>query len=87
MLGLVAAWLLALRAGGAAQFFNSYLANYCYFLSLGLGRLFLVLLEHLVRAGWSVVVRRLAEGIAATLPVLGLLFLPILWGLATCTRG
>lgn len=64
-----------------AHFFASYLTNYCYFLSLGLGGLFLVLLEHLARAGWSVVVRRLAEGIASTLPVLCLLFLPVLWGM------
>lgn len=80
--GLAVAWLLSRgTAGGAERFFISYLSNYCYFLSLGLGGLFLVLLEHLARAGWSVVVRRLAEGIAATLPVLGLLFLPILWGM------
>ena len=80
--GLIVAWLLARgTAGGMQHFFTSYLASYCYFLSLGLGGLFLVLLEHLARAGWSVVVRRLAEGIAAALPALVLLFPPILWGM------
>ncbi len=81
-LAAAAAW--ALRAGGREweHFLASYLANYCYFLSLALGGLFLVLLERLVHASWSVVVRRLTEGMAATLPWLGLLLLPILWGMA-----
>jgi hypothetical protein len=80
--GLAVAWGMSRGSAAATtRFFTSYLANYCYFLSLALGALFLVLLEHLARAGWSVVVRRLAEGIAAMLPALGLLFLPILWGM------
>jgi hypothetical protein len=81
-LAAAAAW--ALRAGGREweHFLASYLANYCYFLSLALGGLFLVLLERLVHASWSVVLRRLAEGMAASLPWLGLLLLPILWDAA-----
>lgn len=59
-------------------FFRSYLLNYCYFLSLALGALFFVMLQHLTRAGWSVTVRRLAELIAAALPWWALLFVPML---------
>lgn len=71
--GVLAGWL-----NGWDVFFRSYLLNYCYVLSLALGALFFVLLQHLTRAGWSVSVRRLAEFIAATLPLLALLFLPLL---------
>jgi hypothetical protein len=63
----------ALRA-----FLHSYLMNYCYFLSISLGALFFVALQHVTRAGWSVTVRRLAELLAGNMPVLAILFLPIL---------
>ena len=38
---------------------------------------FFTILQHLVKAGWSVTVRRLAEGIAANLSWLWVLFIPI----------
>jgi hypothetical protein len=79
-LGLV---LISIGAGvvagdGLKRFLFSYLQNYVYFVSLGLGALFFVMLQHLTRASWSVVVRRLAELIAGSLPFMGLLALPIL---------
>jgi hypothetical protein len=61
------------------RFFFSYLVGFSYALSIALGALFFVVLQHLVRARWSVVVRRLAEIIAmGALPVLLLLSLVIL---------
>ncbi|MBN2446531.1 MAG: quinol:cytochrome C oxidoreductase [Phycisphaerae bacterium] len=62
---------------GWEVFFRSYVLNLAYAVSLALGALFFVILQHLTRAGWSVVVRRLAECIAATLPLLALLAVPI----------
>jgi hypothetical protein len=59
-------------------FSAAYLVNFMYFLSIALGALFFVVLQHIVRAGWSVTVRRPAEILAATLPWLAVLFLPIL---------
>ena len=56
----------------------SYLVSYLFFLSISLGALFFVVLQHLVRAGWSTAVRRLAEILAANLVWWGILFLPIL---------
>lgn len=63
-------------------FFSAYLVNFCFFLSLSLGALFFVILQHLTKAGWSVVVRRIAEVIAGNLPLLALLFIPLLFGLS-----
>lgn len=57
----------------------AYLVAFMYFLSIGLGGLFFVLLHHLARSGWSVVVRRLAEHVSATLWLFVPLFLPIAW--------
>ncbi len=82
VLGLGTSALLAAAGAGAGRdFFFAYLVNYAFALSLALGALFFVILQHLTRAGWSVVVRRLAEGVAATMPVLAILFVPVLVGL------
>ncbi len=62
------------------QIYFSYLTAYIYFLSIALGALFFVLLQHAVRASWSVVVRRAAEHLAATLPLFALLFVPVALG-------
>ncbi len=68
---------------GWNRFFHSYLASYTFYLSLSLGALFFVAWHHLSRAGWSVVVRRLAELMGANTILLAVLFLPILAGLET----
>jgi hypothetical protein len=79
--GLASAALAVLGAEQWRTFFVAYLVNYAFFLSLALGALFLVLIQHVTHAGWGIVARRLAEGIVATLPWLAVLFVPILFGL------
>ena len=75
--------LALVLAGERGALLRAYLVDYAFCLSLALGALFFVLLQHLTRAGWSVAVRRLAEVVAATLPALALMGLPLL--LATRT--
>jgi hypothetical protein len=58
----------------------SYLFAFMVVLSLALGSLIFVLIQHVARAGWSAVLRRIAENAAGTLPLFVLLFLPILYG-------
>ncbi|MEI7730437.1 MAG: hypothetical protein WCO56_12750 [Verrucomicrobiota bacterium] len=69
---LAGAWLTP------RQFGYSYLTAFMFFLSLTLGALFLVMLQHLFNARWMVPLRRVWEHLACLAPVLGLLFLPIL---------
>jgi hypothetical protein len=68
-------------AGGllnARQFAFSWLLSFMFFLSLGLGALFLVMMHHLFDAGWSVPIRRSCEHLANLLfPWMALLFLPL----------
>jgi hypothetical protein len=79
VVALGAALLLAkLQGGGLERFGFAYVVNYAYFLSLALGGLFLVLVTHLFRAGWVVAVRRIAEVMGASMPVMAVLFVPIL---------
>jgi hypothetical protein len=70
--------IAAVSGGGVGRLAHSYLVAVCFCLSIALGALFFVALQHLTGAGWSVVVRRIAEALAAPLPVFGLLLLPIL---------
>ncbi len=79
---LAIAFLMAfLVEDGVKRFFFGYLTAYAYFLTLCLGAFFFVTLQHLTRAGWSIVVRRIAEFFAASLPVLVILFIPLIFGL------
>ena len=62
------------------QFAFSWLLSFMFFLSFGLGALFLVLAHHLFDAGWSVPIRRFCEHIASLLfPCMAFLFLPIVF--------
>lgn len=56
----------------------SYLTAYSVFLSMTLGALFFVIIQHLVRAGWSVAIRRIPETLAMNIPLMAILFIPIL---------
>ena len=63
---------------GFRRFYFAYLVSFMFFLSIALGALIFVLLQHLTRAGWSVSVRRSAEGLATTMPILFALSAPII---------
>ena len=56
----------------------SYLTSFTFFLCLSLGALWFVMIQHLTRAGWSVVVRRIAENISGNLQWAWLLILPLI---------
>lgn len=71
-LGVVAAALADPRQLG-----YSYLLAFMFFLSLGLGGLFLVIVHHLFDASWSAPIRRVAEHLACLVVPLAVLFLPL----------
>ena len=64
--------------GGIQRFSHIYLVNFAFVLTMCIGCLFFVTISHLTRAGWNVTIRRIAELYAQCLPVLFVLFLPIL---------
>ena len=75
--GVGALALGMLQEGGTRHLQFAWLFACMYFLTLGLGALFFVLLQHVTRAGWSVVVRRIAEHVMASLPWIALLLTPL----------
>jgi hypothetical protein len=84
-LGIGAAALLLCVGGaallGRAAFFRSYLVACNFWLGIALGGLAIVMIHHLTGGGWGRVIRRLLESATRTLPVLALLFVPLLFGL------
>ena len=71
--------LLAVAAAlsDSHRFAYSYLTGFEFTVTIGIGGLILVLIQHLTRAGWSVAARRSMEWLAGFLPVAAILFVPI----------
>lgn len=68
-----------------SRFLHAYLLAVTFCLTFSLGGLFFVIIQHLVRAEWSVTVRRTAEILSQTVPIMGVLtfagiLLPMLIG-------
>ena len=63
------------------QFFRSWLIGFLFCLSLTLGSLSLLMVQHLSGGHWGLVSRRVFEAASATLPIVALLFVPLLFGL------
>jgi hypothetical protein len=63
------------------QFFRSYLWAFLFWLSIGLGCLALLMLYHLLGGSWGFSIRRIIESGTRTLPLMALLFIPVLLGI------
>ena len=59
----------------------NYLIIYAFLISIGVGSLFLIALEYVVNADWSVPIRRVVEFFAAVIPFLAILVIPLLFNL------
>ena len=58
-------------------FFQSYLIAFIFWISLSLGSLGLLMVQHLSGGAWGIVSRRVFEAAARTLPLMAFLFLPL----------
>ena len=71
-------------AGGLAspaQFFRSYLVAYMFFFGIGIGSMAILMIHHITGGAWGAVIRRLLESGTRTLPLMALLFLPLVFGM------
>lgn len=73
---------VALGWGDQEALLRSYLVGFMFVLSIGLGALWFVAINHLTNAKWSIVVRRVAEVLAVQMPLLALLALGIVLPMA-----
>ncbi len=70
--------LITPRDPGVGRFYHAYLVSLAFIMAISLGSLFLLLVMHLLKAGWNVTIRRILETNAAAIPYVGLLAIPIL---------
>src|SRR5215510_9433112 len=61
-------------------FFQAYLVGFTFWPGIAIGSLALLMLQHLTGGGWGLVIRRVLEAATRTLPVLALLFIPVIIG-------
>jgi hypothetical protein len=79
IVGLVACGICVFLYGDqyADRFFHSYLIAFMFVLGLSLGSLGLLMLQHLTGGHWGIMTRRPLESATRVLPVVAILFLPI----------
>ena len=76
-------FLVVLIAGvfvNARQFFQAYLIGWTFWTGIAVGSLALLMLQHLTGGGWGLVIRRALEAATRTLPLMAVLFIPVLVG-------
>ncbi|MGE5755556.1 MAG: hypothetical protein ACM35G_07555 [Planctomycetaceae bacterium] len=79
--GLIVAALSALIS--ARWFFPAYLVAFLFWTGIAVGSLAVLTLHYLVGGAWGFVIRRPLESAVMTLPLMAVLFLPLLLGLHT----
>jgi hypothetical protein len=64
-----------------AQFFRAYLVGFIFWTGITVGSLALLMLQHLTGGAWGLIIRRVLEASTRTLPLILLLFVPVVVGL------
>ena len=76
-------FLVVLLAGvvlDRKQFFQSYLIGWTFWTGIAVGSIALLMLQHLTGGGWGFVIRRALEAATRTLPLMAVLFVPVIAG-------
>jgi len=73
--------LVGFMLAGQDRFFQAYLVAYTYWMGVVLGSMALLMVQHLSGGAWGIVIRRPLEAAVRTLPIMVLLFIPIVVGM------
>lgn len=77
----LASLIFALLPGTREQFFHSYLLGFMLWLGVALGSMAILMIQHLTGGKWGMVIRRQLEAAMNTLPLMAVLFIPIMVGM------
>ena len=66
---------------GQERFFQAYLVAYTWVFGMVLGSMALLMVQHLSGGAWGVVIRRPLEAAVRTMPIMTVLYVPILFGI------
>jgi len=83
VVGIIAMLALSFLGGvfGLKQFFHAYLTAYIFWVGVTLGCLGWLMLQFVARGAWGVTIRRVLEAGTKTLPLMAILFVPVILGL------
>ncbi len=76
--GLVSVILAFVRP---QEFYRAYLLGFMCWLGLALGSMAILMIRHLTGGGWGMVIRRILGAAMRTVPLLALLFIPVILGM------
>jgi len=83
----IASLIAAILPGTREQFFHSYLLGFMLWLGLALGSMAFLMLQHMTGGKWGMVIRRPLEAAMNTLPLLAVLFIPVIVGIPCLYNG
>ena len=67
--------------GFADQFFRAYLMAFMAWLGVTLGSMAILMLRHLTKGAWGMVIRRILGAAMRCVPLMAVLFIPLLFGI------
>src|SRR3954447_18992368 len=73
---------VALALTRTDEFYRGYLLGFMCWLGVALGSMAILMIRHLTGGGWGMVIRRILGAAMRTLPLLAILFIPIIIGVA-----
>jgi hypothetical protein len=79
--GMFAAISLVLAFIRPDEFYRAYLLGFMCWLGVALGSMAIVMIRHLTGGGWGTVIRRILGAAMRTLPLLAVLFIPVILGI------
>src|SRR5882724_10473030 len=82
VIGVIAAVIAAVIAvRDPDQFFQAYLLGFMAWLGVALGSMAILMLRHLTKGAWGMIIRRILGAAMRTVPLLTVLFVPVLLGM------
>jgi len=79
--GALLAVCVAAGFADSGEFYRSYLVAFLFWISITLGCLALLMMQHLTGGQWALVIRRILEAGSRTLPLMAIAALPLLGGM------
>jgi hypothetical protein len=79
--GIALVGAVILGFAGPGGFFESYLIAFLFWLGLSLGALVMLVVQHMAGGSWGALISRPLEAAVSLLPLLALLFVPLLFGM------
>jgi len=83
----VASLILAIFKDTREQFFHSYLLGFMLWLGVTLGSMAILMIQHMTGGKWGMVIRRQLEAAVRCLPLMAILFIPIIVGMPYLYSG